>query len=66
MRLKNWGVKAGFKVYGANPVLTVGVPGEWDAGVLGSMTVLKVRGTKPEHGTWDPFVICEDGLFKMW
>lgn len=103
-----------------NPVLTVGAPGSWDAGALGSMSVLKVgdtfhlyyeawgvrseaewnreeyntlqighatsadglHWTKDEannpvipkgrpgewdsHGTWDPFVLYEDGLFKMW
>lgn len=103
-------------VYPNNPVLRPGAQGEWDAGALGSMTVLKVgelfhmyyeawgvRGhdwtdyytlqighatsrdgvhwTKDpanpvlpkgagnawdRDGTWDPFVLYEDGVFKMW
>ena len=104
--------------YSANPVLKPGAKGEWDAGALGSMTVLKVgevfhmyyeawgvrghtgdasdylslqighatsrdglRWTKDpanpvlrkgaagewDHdGAWDPFVLYEDGAFKMW
>ena len=32
-------------VYSNNPVLRPGAKGEWDAGALGSMTVLKVRGS---------------------
>lgn len=112
--------KKDFKPYDVNPVLTVGKEGTWDAGALGSMTVLKVGdiyhlyyeawGTRSKKGwsrkeydslqighatsrdgvhwvkdpanpvlprgknegdwdyagTWDPFVIHEDGLFKMW
>ncbi|MCX6879599.1 MAG: hypothetical protein NTW21_38210 [Verrucomicrobia bacterium] len=105
-------------VYPHNPVLQPGAKGEWDAGALGSMTVLKVgevchmyyeawgslgkegsgadyqtlqighavspdgvhwvkdpanpvlcKGTGKDwdkDGTWDPFVIYEDGQFKMW
>jgi len=105
-------------VYPDNPVLRPGAKGEWDAGALGSMTVLKVgevfhmyyeawgslgkegsgadyetlqighavspdgihwvkdpanpvlrKGTGKDWdvgGTWDPFVIYEDGQFKMW
>ena len=107
-------------VYANNPVLAPGAPGEWDAGALGSMSVVKVgavlhmyyeawgvRGkgaadtqqdytslqighaTSPDgvswtkdpsnpvlrkgagndwdrDGTWDPFVLYEDGLYKMW
>ncbi|MCX6929791.1 MAG: hypothetical protein NT154_42240 [Verrucomicrobia bacterium] len=103
-------------IYTNNPVLRPGAPGDWDAGALGSMTVLKVgevfhlyyeawgvRGqdsadynslqighatsrdgvhwTKDpanpvlpkgkgndwdRDGTWDPFVLYEDGVFKMW
>ena len=34
--------------------------------ILSCRKVQKANGTKPEHGTWDPFVIYEDGLFKMW
>jgi hypothetical protein len=113
------GNRTGFKVYDANPVVKTGEKGEWDAGALGSMTVLKVgsiyhmyyeawgvrsekewdadeyeslqighatsrdgvhwtkdpanpvlpRGAVGEWdrtGTWDPFVLYEDGLFKMW
>jgi acetyl esterase/lipase len=105
--------------YHQNPVISTGPEGSWDAGALGSMTVLKVgdtfhlyyeawgvrsekewdaaeyeslqighatstdgiHWTKDPHnpvlprgaqgqwdrtGTWDPFVIYEDGLFKMW
>jgi len=106
--------------YENNPVLTIGDSGTWDAGALGSMSVLKVdniyhmyyeawgvrtdsewdreeyntlqighatskdgktwfkdkehnpvikKGNMNEwdsHGTWDPFVIYENGLFKMW
>jgi len=103
-------------IYTNSPVLRTGATGEWDAGALGSMTVLKVgeifhmyyeawgvRGkssgdyltlqighaisrdgvnwTKDpanpvlpkgdanawdRDGTWDPFVLYEDGVFKMW
>lgn len=96
--------------YPNNPVLRPGAHGEWDAGALGTMTVLKVgnvihlyyeawgvRSNLTEdysslqigHATsgdglnwtketavpvlpkgagsaWDPFVIYEDGVFKMW
>lgn len=108
-----------WKVYDGNPVVETGKQGEWDAGALGSMTVLKVddvyqmyyeawgvrsekewdaeeyeslqighalsrdgvhwvkdpaspvipRGAEGEWdrtGTWDPYVIHEDGVFKMW
>ncbi len=112
--------KNGFKPYVGNPIISPGAEGEWDAGALGSMTVVKVHGvyhmyyeawgvrsekqwsaeeyatlqighatstdgihwTKDpanpviprgqtndawdRNGTWDPFVIYEDGLFKMW
>jgi len=103
-------------IYPHNPVLQPGAKGAWDAGALGSMTVLKVgsvchmyyeawgarenssadyltlqigHATSPDglhwtkdpanpvlpkgaagewdhDGTWDPFVLCEDGVFKMW
>ena len=105
-------------VYPDNPGLRPGVKDEWDAGAVGSMTVLKVgevfhmyyeawgarqgsnRGldyrtlqighatsrdgvhwTKDpanpvlakgdgkewdKDGTWDPFVLYENGVFKMW
>jgi hypothetical protein len=106
----------GWAVYPSNPVLRPGAPGTWDAGALGSMSVLKVgelfhmyyeawsirghsrmdyktlqighatsrdglhwtkapanpvlpRGTSGAwdcDGTWDPFVLYEDGVFKMW
>lgn len=110
----------GFKPYAGNPVLSPGRKGEWDAGALGSMTVIQVKGvyhlyyeawgvrskkgwSQDEYnslqighatstdglhwvkdpanpviakgkggddwdkdGTWDPFVIHEDGVFKMW
>ena len=105
-------------IYPNNPVLRPGAKGEWDAGALGSMTVLKVgkvfhmyyeawgvRGANGDSvdyltlqighatsrdgvswtkdpanpvlpkgtgndwdrdGTWDPFVLYEDGVFKLW
>ena len=109
----------GFKPYCTNPILRPGPKGTWDAGALGSMSVIKVgdtfhmyyeawgvrteaawdaseyeslqighatskdgiHWTKDPHnpvlprgeegdfdrtGTWDPFVIYEDGLFKLW
>ncbi len=40
--VRKLGGKTGFKVYGANPVIKTGAESEWDAGALGSMTVLKV------------------------
>jgi len=108
-----------WNTYEDNPVVTVGDQGEWDAGALGSMTVVEVdglyhmyyeawgvrsdttwdadeyaslqighavsidgvhwakdpinpvvpRGAQGEWdytGTWDPYVIHEDGKFKMW
>jgi hypothetical protein len=111
--------KDGFKPFDGNPVISPGSPGSWDAGALGSMTVLRVgeifhlyyeawgvrseqewdaseyetlqighatskdgiHWTKDEQnpvlphggeadfdrtGVWDPYVIYEDGLFKMW
>jgi len=118
--LKGYGQDTGWKEYHDNPVLSVGDPGTWDAGALGSMTVIKVgdtfhmyyeawgvrtdkewdreeyntlqighatskdginwkkdidnnpvipkgkMGEWDSHGTWDPFVIYEDGIFKMW
>ncbi len=109
----------GFKPFEDNPVVDVGPPGSWDAGALGSMTVLKAgdlfhlyyeswgirsskewdaaeyeslqigHATSPDcilwtkdpanptlpqggeadfdrTGVWDPYVIYEEGLFKMW
>jgi len=111
--------KDGFKPYKGNPVITMGPEGSFDAGALGSMTIIQVKGvfhiyyeawgvrskkewdaaeyetlqighatstdginwTKDpnnpvlklgsksewdETGVWDPYVIYEDGLFKMW
>lgn len=108
--------KAGLTAYAGNPVLRPGEKGSWDAGALGSMTVLKagdvyhmyyeawgVRGKRLDDynslqighatsrdglhwikdpanpvipkgtdgawdsdGAWDPFVLYEDGQFKMW
>jgi hypothetical protein len=108
-----------FVAYTNNPVVPLGTNGQWDAGALGSPTVLKVGkvfhmyyeawGVRGNHawsqdeynslqighatsedgvhwtkdpanpvlpkgagnewdkdGTWDPFVIYEDGVFKMW
>ena len=107
---------AAWKEYQGNPVVKLGEKGQWDAGALGSMTVVKVgncchlyyeawsdkgsggvdyyslqighavspdglhwakdpanpvlpKGTGKDwdrDGTWDPFVIYEDGQFKMW
>ncbi len=109
----------GFNPYERNPVVDVGTEGSWDAGALGSMTVLMADGvfhvyyeswgqrsekewdadeyeslqighatsqdgfqwTKDmanpvlpkggeadfdRTGVWDPYVIYEDGLLKMW
>jgi len=109
----------GFKPYEGNPVVDVGPAGSWDAGALGSMTVLIAEdvfhlyyeswGQRSEKewdaaeyeslqighatsldgihwtkdpanpalpqggeadfdrtGVWDPYVIYEDGIFKMW
>jgi len=109
----------GFQPYDENPIIDVGPEGSFDAGALGSMTILLVDGvfhiyyetwgirsaaewdaeeyesltighatsrdginwTKDpsnpvlDHGkemdfdrtgVWDPYVIHEDGLFKMW
>ena len=117
--LKQMASTDGFKPYDGNPVLTTGPEGSWDAGALGSMTILKVgdtfhlyyeawgkrsekewdaaeyetlqighatskdgitwtkdpdnpvlrqggKGEWDETGVWDPYVIYEDGLFKMW
>ena len=111
-----WASSGRWQIYTNNPVLRPGAKGEWDAGALGSMTVLRVgevfhmyyeawgvRGsqaadylslqighaTSPDglhwkkdpanpvlrkgtdqdwdrDGTWDPFVLHEDGVFKMW
>ncbi len=105
-----------FKEYLHNPVLSPGPPGSWDAGALGSMSVIKVGkvfhlyyeawgvrdrsaedyrslqighavsldgihwakdpanpvlrkgdpGEWDHDGTWDPFIIYEDGVFKLW
>jgi hypothetical protein len=108
-----------FKDYAVNAVvLSCGAKGEWDAGAIGSVSVIKVNnvyhvyyeawgrlsesGTEEEYetlqighatstdgihwekdpanpviskgkkgswsqeGVWDPFVIYEDGLFKLW
>lgn len=109
-----------FKPYAGNPLLSPGPEGSWDAGAIGSMTVLNVNGVyhmyyeawgirtqkiwdateyaslqighatskdgihwlkdpanpviskgKDESdwdhkGTWDPYVIHQDGVFKMW
>lgn len=109
-----------FVPYDGNPVIRPGAEGQWDAGALGSMSVIKVgntlhlyyeawgvrtakgseveeyntlqighatsadgihwikdpanpviaKGTEEDawdrDGTWDPFVIHENGIFKMW
>jgi hypothetical protein len=109
----------GFMDYGSNPVLKPGKDSEWDAGALGSISVVKAKGifhmyyeawgkrseknwdageyntlqighavsldgihwkkdtanpvlpkgkvgTWDHDGTWDPYVIYENGEFKMW
>ena len=111
-----WASSGWWQIYTNNPVLRPGAKGEWDAGALGSMSVLKVgevfhmyyeawgvRGAQAadylslqighatsrdglhwtkdpanpvlpkgsgqdwdRDGTWDPFVLYEDGVFKMW
>jgi enterochelin esterase-like enzyme/predicted GH43/DUF377 family glycosyl hydrolase len=116
--LKTLASKTGFKEYDGNPVIT-GDEGQWDAGALGSMSVLRVddvfhvyyeawgvrsekewdaseyeslqvghatskdgvhwtkdpqnpvlpQGAEGEWdatGVWDPYVIYEGGLYKMW
>jgi predicted GH43/DUF377 family glycosyl hydrolase len=107
-----------FQSYANNPVLSPGVKGAWDAGAIGTSTVVKANGVyhlyyeawaslTPHHsdkdyatlqighatspdgihwtkdsanpviphgvdkewdrgGTWDPFVLYENGVFKMW
>jgi hypothetical protein len=115
-QVRDLGGKDHWQPYTENPVLRPGGKGEWDAGALGSMTVLKVGdvfhlyyeawGVRDNSatdynslqighatsrdgvhwtrdpanpvlpkgagdafdrdGTWDPFVLHEDGLFKMW
>ena len=117
--LKQIASKEGFKPYEGNPVIDTGPEGSWDAGALGSMTIIIVDDTfhiyyeawgkrsekewdaseyetlqighatstdgihwtkDPNNpvlkqgeegkwdatGVWDPYVIYEDGLFKMW
>ncbi len=117
--LKEIASTEGFQPYGGNPIIEPGPEGSFDAGALGSMSVLLVDGvfhvyyetwgvrsdaewdaeeyesltighatsmdglnwTKdPENpvlpqggeadfdrtGVWDPYVIHEDGIFKMW
>ncbi len=111
-----WASPGQWQVYTNNPILSPGPPGSWDAGALGTMTVVRVgdlyhmyyeawgtRGNKDQdyytlqighavskdgvhwtkdpanpvlpkgsgndwdaNGTWDPSVIYEDGLFKLW
>ncbi len=39
-----WAAPGQWRIYPRNPVLTVGPAGSWDAGALGSMTVLKAGG----------------------
>lgn len=114
--LRQLGGASGFREYPRNPVLKPGPPGSWDAGALGSMTVVKVdsvfhlyyeawgvrdrsaddyrslqighavsldgihwakdpanpvlpkggRSDWDRDGAWDPFVIYEDGVYKLW
>ena len=117
--LRAIGSTEGFKPYGGNPIVTTGPMGSWDAGALGSVTVLRakdlfhlyyeswgvrsesewdadeyeslqighatsrdgihwekddlnpvlpqgVEGDFDRTGVWDPYVIHENGLYKMW
>ena len=117
--LKELASTEGFEPYEGNPVLETGPEGSFDAGALGSMSILKegdtfhmyyetwgvrseaewdadeyeslqighavskdgIHWTKDPHnpvlphgseadfdrtGVWDPYVIFEDGIFKMW
>lgn len=117
--LKRMASQDGFKPYDGNPVITMGPEGTFEAGALGSMTILQVegvfhiyyeawgvrsekewdaseyetlqighatstdgihwnkdpnnpvleqggKGEWDETGVWDPYVIYEDGIFKMW
>ena len=117
--VKKFANTTGFVNYAEDPiVLSPGIKGEWDAGAVGTMAVVKVvdtfhmfyeawgslgheggegdyeslqighatskdgikwekdpanpiiaagtQGEWEEDGTWDPFVIFEDGIFKMW
>ena len=109
--------ESSWRLFDENPVIT-GDPGSWDAGALGSMSVLIVNGTLHLYyeswgvrgegwnhsdyaslqighatsvdginwtkdaqnpvipigekgdfdfqGTWDPFVLFEEGIYKMW
>src|SRR5271157_3322016 len=41
-QLRDWAGIGHFAVYPNNPLLQPGAKGEWDAGAMGSMTVLKV------------------------
>lgn len=117
--LKNVASTDGFRPYDGNPIIDTGPEGSFDAGALGSMSVLFVdglfhiyyeawgvrsekewdaaeyetlqighatsrdgihwmkdpknpvlkqgdSGEWDETGVWDPYVIYEDGIFKMW
>ena len=111
-----WASPGPWQLFTNNPVLAPGRAGSWDAGALGSMSVLRVgdwfhiyyeawgvrghsamdystiqighalsrdgvhwtkdpanpvvpKGTGNDwdrNGTWDPFVLWENGIFKMW
>jgi hypothetical protein len=115
-RLREFTEPGHWSAFPGNPVLRPGAKGEWDAGALGTMSVLKVgdvfhmyyeawgirsdsvqdyntlqighatsmdglcwskdaanpillkgtNGTWDCDGTWDPFVLYENGVFKMW
>lgn len=117
--LEQLGSTEGFKPYEGNPILATGPEGSFDAGALGSMSIVLVDGVfhlyyetwgvrsdaewdaseyesltighasskdglnwikDPENpvldhggeadfdhtGVWDPYVMYEDGIFKMW
>jgi hypothetical protein len=119
-QLRNLAGKKNFKPYKRNPILKPGKNGTWDAGALGSMTIVMVNDLfhlyyeawgirskkhwsqeeynslqighatskdgihwikdpnnpviqkgKEENawdhdGCWDPFILYENGVFKMW
>lgn len=117
--LKEIASTKGFQPYQGNPVIETGPKGAWDAGALGSMSIVKAgdtyhlyyeawgkrsskewdaaeyetlqighatskdgihwnkdpnnpvleqgeKGDWDATGVWDPYVIYEDGMFKMW
>ena len=59
-QIRALGDRTGFKVYEVNPVLTVGEPGEWDAGALGSMRTDEGWGLLEEWiCSFFPYYCCD-------